>query len=59
MLTLLGDILDMSTLVPHGACLLWKPELIWLNAISDALVAGAFFTTAFVLAFFAWRAAAI
>jgi signal transduction histidine kinase len=55
MLTLLGDILDMSTLIPHGACLLWKPELIWLNAISDALIAGAFFTTAFVLAFFAWR----
>ena len=45
----------MSTLVPHGACLLWKPELIWLNAISDALVTSAFFTTAFVLAFFAWR----
>jgi len=45
----------MSMLIPHGACLLWKPELIWLNAISDAMVAGAFFTTAFVLAFFAWR----
>jgi hypothetical protein len=47
--------MDMSTLVPHGACLLWKPELIWLNAISDALIASAFFATAFVLAFFAWR----
>lgn len=47
--------MDMSTLVPHGACLLWKPELIWLNAVSDAMVAGALFTTAFVLAFFAWR----
>lgn len=46
--------MDMSTL-PHGACLLWKPELIWLNAISDALIAGAFFATAFVLAFFVWR----
>jgi signal transduction histidine kinase len=55
MLTLFGDILDMSTLTPHGACLLWKPELIWLNAISDALIAGAFFATAFVLAFFVWR----
>jgi signal transduction histidine kinase len=55
MLTLFGDILDMSTLIPHGACLLWKPEWIWLNAISDALIAGAFFTTAFVLGFFAWR----
>jgi signal transduction histidine kinase len=47
--------MDMSTLVPHGGCLLWRPELIWLNAISDALIASAFFATAFVLAFFAWR----
>jgi signal transduction histidine kinase/CheY-like chemotaxis protein len=50
-----GGILDMSTLTPHGACLEWKPELIWLNAVSDAMVAGAFFVTAFVLAFFVWR----
>jgi signal transduction histidine kinase/CheY-like chemotaxis protein len=47
--------MDMSTLVPHGACLLWKPEWIWLNAISDALIGGAFFATAFVLGFFVWR----
>jgi signal transduction histidine kinase/CheY-like chemotaxis protein len=45
----------MSTLMPRGACLLWKPELIWLNVISDALFACALFATAFVLAFFAWR----
>jgi signal transduction histidine kinase len=45
----------MSTLLPHGACLSWQPGLIWLNAISDALVACAFFTTAFALALFAWR----
>jgi len=25
----------MSTLTPHGACLLWKPELIWLNDSSN------------------------
>src|SRR5262245_66318310 len=45
----------MSTLTPRGACLLWKPELIWLNAVSDAMVAGAFFATAFVLGLFVWR----
>jgi signal transduction histidine kinase len=45
----------MSMLMPHGACLLWNPELIWLNAVSDAMVAGAFFTTAFVLGSFVWR----
>ncbi|MBR1152579.1 ATP-binding protein [Bradyrhizobium sp. JYMT SZCCT0428] len=45
----------MSTFTPHGACLLWKPELIWPNAVSDAMLAGAFFATAFVLGFFVWR----
>jgi len=39
----------MSTLTPHGACLEWTPALIWLNAVSDALVAVAFFSIAFVL----------
>ncbi len=24
---------------PHGICLLWEPELIWLHVISDALIA--------------------
>ena len=45
----------MSKLAEHGACLLWKPELIWLNVISDAIVAAAFFTTTYVIAFFLWR----
>ena len=45
----------MSTLTPHGACLLWKPELIWLNAVSDAILAGAFFAIAFVVGLFVWR----
>ncbi|KRR20828.1 histidine kinase [Bradyrhizobium lablabi] len=45
----------MSKLTEHGACLLWKPELIWLNVVSDAILAGAFFTTALVLALFVWR----
>jgi signal transduction histidine kinase/CheY-like chemotaxis protein len=47
--------MDMSTLTPHGACLEWNPQLIWLNAISDAMVAGTFFATAFVLGYFVWR----
>jgi signal transduction histidine kinase len=45
----------MSTLIPHGACLLWQLELIWLNAVSDAVIAGAFFAAAVVLALFLWR----
>ena len=45
----------MSMLTPHGECLLWLPELIWVNAISDVLIAIAFFTIAFVLGFIVYR----
>jgi signal transduction histidine kinase len=45
----------MSTFSPLGACLEWKPLLIWLSAISDAMVASAFFATAFLLGYFEWR----
>jgi signal transduction histidine kinase len=31
-------------LQPHGYCLLWEPGLIWLYAISDTLIALAYFT---------------
>jgi hypothetical protein len=51
----LEGILHMSMLTPHGVCLSWQPELIWLNAVSDAMVAVAFFATACVLGFYVWR----
>jgi PAS domain S-box-containing protein len=37
---------------PHGLCLLWEPELIWLHVVSDALIALAYFSIPFALAIF-------
>jgi signal transduction histidine kinase len=45
----------MSTLPPHGASLPWQPGLIWLNAVSDAVLASACLAIAFALAIFVWR----
>lgn len=45
-------ILDSSMFSPHGICLLWEPELIWLHVISDALIALAYFSIPFALAIF-------
>ena len=45
----------MTTLTPHGECLLWTPELIWVNAVSDLLISFAFFAIAFVLAYIVYR----
>src|SRR5215475_14487629 len=45
-------LLDSSTLSPHGICLLWEPELIWLHVISDAVIAAAYFSIPVALSIF-------
>jgi signal transduction histidine kinase len=45
-------ILDSSMYSPHGLCLLWEPELIWLHVISDALIAAAYFSIPVALSIF-------
>jgi signal transduction histidine kinase len=34
---------------PHGYCYLWNPGLVWLNVISDSLIAAAYFAIPVVL----------
>jgi signal transduction histidine kinase len=50
MWSLLERLLDSSTLSPHGICLLWEPELIWLHVVSDAVIATSYFSIPFALA---------
>jgi len=45
-------LLDSSTLSPHGICLLWEPELIWLHVVSDAVIAAAYFSIPVALSIF-------
>lgn len=32
-----------DSFMPHGMCYLWEPDLLWLHALSDALIGGAYF----------------
>jgi hypothetical protein len=52
MWTFLQHLFDDATLSPHGICLLWRPELIWLHVGSDAIIAAAYFSIPFALAVF-------
>jgi signal transduction histidine kinase/CheY-like chemotaxis protein len=52
MWTFLQRLLDSSTLSPHGICLLWEPELIWLHVVSDATIAASYFSIPIVLSIF-------
>src|SRR5580692_7000606 len=45
-------LLDSSSLSPHGICLLWEPELIWLHVASDAVIAVAYFSIPVALSIF-------
>ena len=38
MLDYLSKLLESDSLSPHGICLIWRPELIWSNAVADAAI---------------------
>ncbi|MFO1059823.1 MAG: ATP-binding protein [Dongiaceae bacterium] len=50
----LRSFLDAASLAPHGFCLLWRPELIWLHVTSDSLIAAAYYSIPLALAVFVW-----
>lgn len=40
---LASEIFSDENFMPHGHCYLWKPEIVWLHAISNLLIALAYF----------------
>jgi PAS domain S-box-containing protein len=41
-----------SDFMPHGYCYLWKPEIVWLHATSDAAIALSYFFIPLALIYF-------
>ena len=41
--------------IPHGHCFLWKPELVWLNVVSDSLIALAYYSIPIMLGYFVYK----
>ncbi|MBD0335975.1 MAG: PAS domain S-box protein [Cyanobacteria bacterium Co-bin13] len=53
----MNDLLKMFGLlsgpfIPHGHCYLWKPELVSLHLVSDALIAAAYYSIPITLLYF-------
>lgn len=44
-----------SDFMPHGHCFYWKPEIVWLHVVSDALIAIAYFSIPAILIYFVRR----
>ncbi len=41
--------------MPHGQCLLWQPGVLWLNVVSDSVIALSYFAIPFILAYFVFK----
>lgn len=44
--------LSAATLLPHGYCFQWRPELLWTHVASDAIIALAYFSIPITLVYF-------
>jgi signal transduction histidine kinase len=52
MWTFFERLLDSSMFAPHGICLLWEPQLIWLHVASDVVIAISYFSIPVALSIF-------
>jgi PAS domain S-box-containing protein len=48
-MNLWSDWVSSNDFMPHGFCYQWKPALVWLHAVSDTLIALAYFLIPIVL----------
>lgn len=51
----LGEFFKSESFMPHGHCYLWRSDILWLNAGSDALIAVAYFVIPGFLIYFVKR----
>lgn len=49
---ILTQLFDSSSFIPHGHCYLWRPGLVWLHLISDAIIALAYYSIPLTLFYF-------
>jgi PAS domain S-box-containing protein len=52
MSSFLTGLFAQENFIPHGFCLLWEPQLLWLHLISDSIIAVAYYTIPFALIYF-------
>lgn len=55
MATGLDELLDSSGFIPHGVCLLWRPDVLMLHVASDILIGLSYFSIPVALTYFVMR----
>ncbi|MBY6263309.1 PAS domain S-box protein [Azospirillum sp. 412522] len=51
----LDELLDTGDFVPHGVCLLWRPDILMLHVASDMLIGLSYFSIPVALTYFVIR----
>ncbi len=51
MLEFFANLFSSKNFMPHGHCYLWRPEILWLHVISDAIIALAYASIPFALGY--------
>ncbi|MBO6575683.1 MAG: response regulator [Rhodothermales bacterium] len=51
----IAEFFQSGSFMPHGMCYLWKPEILWLHVISDAVIALSYFSIPIALYLFTKR----
>src|SRR5579859_970501 len=55
MIDLFTKLFSADGFMPHGHCYLWRPGVLWLHIVSDALITLAYFSIPFTLVYFVRR----
>jgi PAS domain S-box-containing protein len=58
-MNILFDWLLPQNFLPHGHCYLWRPDVLWLHVISDAVIAASYYAIPLALAYFVHRRRAV
>jgi len=48
----LSKLFETSYFMPHGHCYLWQPDILWLNVLSDGVIALAYFSIPLTIFYF-------
>jgi signal transduction histidine kinase len=55
MFSAVASFFDSKGFMPHGMCLLWRPDILWTHIVSDSLIALAYFSIPAAIIHFARR----
>ncbi|BAZ49059.1 two-component sensor histidine kinase [Nostoc sp. NIES-4103] len=55
MLQFLENFFTEASFIPHGHCYLWQPSLVWLNIVSDSVIALVYYSIPAILVYFAHK----